>query len=238
MNYVFIEQAMNALRTLLAPRIKVKKKSHLPKKERSEQELLHSFRQAITKHALDASALDLDNDFYWLFRLSELLAKAYKKFEVINRTHFSNTLNRPKIIFCNRSTGGYYNKSRHTIGISLAMTIELGEPEFFETLLHEIAHIEEQSHSARFYQILRMIGGSGKKAPMTILLRAKRERFLAEHYTVRVRCPHCNKEYRYRTRRALRYACRPCCMKYAGGKFDKRFKFIEAPPQVVKEEFV
>jgi ribosomal protein L37AE/L43A len=218
---------MNALQRLLAPQNQVKKKSPRSQKERSELELLHSYRRALTKHGVDALSLDLDNDFYWHFRLSGLLAKAHQKFDEINRTHFSDLLPRPRIIFCNRSTGGYYNMTRHTIGISLAMTVEHGEVEFFETLLHEIAHIVEQSHAPHFYNVLKTIGGSGRKAPMTILLRAKREKFLAEHYRVRVRCPHCNKEYRYRTRRALRYACRPCCMKYAGGKFDARFKFIE-----------
>ncbi len=220
---------MNALKRLLAPRKQVKKKSPRSQTERSELELLHSYRRALAKHGIEASTLDLDNDFYWHFRLSGLLAKGYQKFDEINKKHFFDTLIRPKILFCNRSTGGYYNKTRHTIGISLAMTVEHGELEFFETLLHEIAHIVVQSHAPRFYKVLKTIGGSGRKAPMTILLRAKREKFLAEHYRVRVRCPHCNKEYRYRTRRALRYACRPCCMKYAGGKFDARFKFVEVP---------
>ncbi len=216
---------MNALKRLLTPRKQVKKKSPRTKKERSELELLHSYQRALVKHGADAAPLDLDNDFFWMFRLSGLIAKAYQKFDEINQKYFSNLLARPKIIFCNRSTGGYYNKTRHTIGISLAMSVEHGEGEFNETLLHEIAHIVEQSHSSRFYEVLKRIGGSGRKAPMTILLRAKRERFLAEHYAVRVRCPQCNAEYRYRTRRALRYACRPCCIKYAGGKFDPRFKF-------------
>ncbi len=217
---------MNALNRLLAPRKQVKKKSPRLKKERSELELLHSYRRALAKHGAEALSLDLDNEFYWLFRLSELIAQAYRTFDDINRKYFADTLARPKIIFCNRSTGGYYNKTHHTIGISLVMAVEHGEVEFNETLLHEIAHIVEQSHSAKFYEVLRSIGGSGRKAPMTILLRAKRERFLAEHYSVRVRCPHCNAEYRYRTRRALRYACRPCCVKYASGKFDARFKFV------------
>jgi predicted SprT family Zn-dependent metalloprotease len=226
---------MNALRSLLAPRKQVKKKSPSLKKERSELELLHSYRRALSKHGVNAPAFDLDNGFYWMFRLSGLIALAYHKFDEINHRHFSDRYARPRIIFCNRSTGGYYNKTRHTIGISIAMTIEHGEVEFFETLLHEIAHIIEQSHSARFYEVLKKIGGSGRKAPMTLLLRAKRDRFLAEHYSVRVRCPHCNKEYRYRTRRALRYACRPCCIKYSNGKYDARFRFVEAPsltPQV------
>ena len=208
-----------------APQKQVKKKSLRRDRERSELDLLQSYRTALSKLGMAVPALDLDNEFFWLFRLSGLLAQAYRSFEEINRKHFQDALPRPKIIFCNRATGGYYNKTRHTIGISLAMTVEHGEQEFFETLKHEIAHIVVQSHSPRFYEVLKTIGGSGRKAPVTILLKAKRDRFLAEHYRVRVRCPECKKEYRYRTRRALRYACRPCCEKFAGGKFDARFKF-------------
>ena len=191
-------------------------------------ELLAAYRRALAKHGELAPEFDLDNDFYWLFRLNGLLAQAYRTFEEINQRHFGDALLRPKIIFCNRSTGGFYNKTRHTIGISLAMTVEHGEPEFFETLLHEIAHIQVQSHSEKFYEVLRSIGGTGRKAPMTILLRAKRERFLATHYPVRVRCPHCQKEYRYRTRRALSYACRTCCDAFSRGKFDARFRLVMA----------
>ena len=209
-----------------APRKQVKKKSPRRDRERSELDLLQSYRCTLSRLSITAPGFDLDNDFFWLFRLSGLLAQANRTFEEINRKHFQNLLPRPKIIFCNRATGGYYNKTRHTIGISLAMTIEHGDKEFFETLLHEIAHITVQSHSSRFYEVLRSIGGSGRKAPVTHLLKAKRERFLTEHYQVRVRCPECKTEYRYRTRRALRYACRPCCEKFAGGKFDARFKFV------------
>jgi predicted metal-dependent hydrolase len=214
---------------LHTPFFKVKKKSpkirRVQRRERSELELLSSYRKTLTKLGTEMPSHDLDNDFFWLFRLDGFLAQARRKFDEVNQKYFSDALLKPRIIFCNRATGGYYNKTRHTIGISLAMTIEHGEPEFFETLLHEIAHIAEQSHNARFYEILRKIGGTGRKAPATILLRAKRERFLAEHYRVQVRCPNCKKEGRYRTRRALRYACRDCCTKFAGGKFDERFRF-------------
>ncbi len=215
-----------------APQKQGKKKYHRhtngTPNERSAWELLKNYRRALSRYNIDAAELDLDNNFYWLFRLEALLAKAHRTFDEINASHFGGQLLRPRIIYCTRSTGGYYNKNRHTIGISLSMMIEHGEPEFFETLLHEIAHIQIASHSPKFYELLRAIGGSGRKAPMTILLRAKRERYLAEHYPVRVRCPNCRKEYRYRTRRALSYACRPCCQKFARGKFDARFRLVMA----------
>src|SRR5580704_14151242 len=109
---------MNALKRLLAPRKQVKKKSPRSKKERSELELLDSYRRALARHGADAVSLDLDNEFYWMFRLSALIALAYQKFDEINQRHFVNRFARPKITFCNRSTGGYYNKTHHTIGIS------------------------------------------------------------------------------------------------------------------------
>ncbi len=176
--------------------------------------------------AAQLANLDLENEFYWLFRLTGLIARGYQIFDAVNGKHFDSKLPRPKIVFCNRSSGGYYSRARHTIGISLAMTVELGDEEFFETLLHEIAHIVVHSHSPQFYAILSKIGGTGKKAPLTLLLAAKRKHFREKHYTVVVHCPNCAREHRYRTRRALRYACRTCCVKFAGGKYDERFRFI------------
>jgi predicted SprT family Zn-dependent metalloprotease len=198
-------------------------------RERSELDLLHAYRKKLLKLGIPEAQtihLDLGNDFFWLFRLSGLIAKAYQTFDELNSRYFAGRLNRPTILFCNRSTGGYYNKTRHIIGISLAMAIEFGEPEFFETLLHEIAHILVASHSPKFYEVLRAIGGNGKKAPLTMLLRAKRERYAERNYPVIVRCPNCSRQSRYKTRRALHYACRICCNKYAHGKYDERFKLV------------
>ncbi|MDP4199163.1 MAG: hypothetical protein Q8922_05325 [Bacteroidota bacterium] len=218
---------MNISSRWLAPRRQVKKKS--PAGGRSEIELLQAYRKKLERLNIEPEKiehLDLGNDFYWLFRLSGILAGAYHQFDRLNEKHFAGRYPRPVIRFCNRSTGGYYNKTRHEIGISFAMTVEHGEGEFNETLLHEIAHIVYQAHSAAFYELLVRIGGSGRKAPMTLLLAAKRVRYVERNYPVIVHCPNCKREHRYKTRRALRYACRPCCVKFAGGKYDSRFKFI------------
>jgi ribosomal protein L37AE/L43A len=227
---------LNTLKRLQAPQKQGKKKSPVvPARSRSEIELLRSYREriiALGVHGEQLARLDLENEFYWLFRLSGLLAEAYRMFDKVNERHFASRLIRPKIIFCNRSSGGYYSRARHTIGISIAMTVEFGESEFFETLLHEIAHIVIQSHSVQFYALLTNLGGGGKKAPLTMLLAAKRARYREKHYPVIVVCPNCKHEHRYRTRRALRYACRPCCTKYAGGKYDARFKFITVTSSV------
>ena len=199
------------------------------RRERSELELLHAYQGQLSRFGIEESQvahLDLGNEFFWLFRLTGLIAEAFRKFDELNSRYFDGRLDRPKIIFCNRSTGGYYNKACHTIGISLAMTVEFGESEFFETLLHEIAHILVASHSPKFYEVLRAIGGSGKKAPLTMLLRAKRERYVETNYPIVVCCPSCSRQSRYKTSRALRYACRVCCNKYAHGKYDERFKLV------------
>jgi predicted SprT family Zn-dependent metalloprotease len=196
-------------------------------------ELLSLYQRALVRHGVDPDAiarLDLDNSFYWLFRLSELIAKAYVTFDGINAKYFANKFARPHICFCTRATGGYYDRRKHEIGISLAMTIEHGESEFTETLLHEIAHIVHHAHSQAFYDVLSKIGGSGRKAPMTVLLKAKRASYVERNYPIRVRCPNCQREHRYKTRRALKYACKPCCQQYAGGKFDARFQFVISSP--------
>lgn len=223
---------MNVRIRLLAPRRKVKKKST----PATELQLLATYKRALLRHSANAeliASLDLDNDFYWLFRLSGLIATAYAKFDEINERHLSGTYPRPVIRFCTRASGGYYHKGRHEIGISLAMTVECGEAEFMETLLHEIAHIVHLSHSAKFYELLARIGGSGRKAPMTQLLAAKRTTYLERNYPIIVCCPNCKKVHRYKTRRALKYACRPCCTKFAGGKYDPRFRFMLSDPGAV-----
>lgn len=198
-----------------------------------ELQLLDRYIEALRAHGVPEeffAQFDLENRFYWLFRLSDLLALAYRKFDEVNRLFFQSTLQQPTIIFCKRATGGYYHYGRKEIGISLPMTIEHGEPEFFETLLHEIAHMKVRAHSPKFYEVLRAIGGTGRKAPMTVLLEAKRKTYQLKNYPILVACPSCGVQSRYRTRRALHYACKRCCNQFAGGKFDPRFKLKEVVP--------
>ena len=221
---------VNARIRSLAPRPKGKKKS-----APSELQLLAAYKRALIRHEVSSdlfATLDLDNEFYWLFRLDRLTAAAYATFEEINTRFFAGKYPRPLIVFCTRATGGYYHKGRHESGISLSMTIECGESEFMETLLHEIAHIVYMSHSPKFYELLSKIGGSGRKAPMTLLLAAKRATYQERNYPVVVCCPNCKREHRYKTRRAMKYACRSCCNKFAGGRFDARFRFVAVPRQL------
>ena len=170
---------------------------------------------------------DLYNDFYWLFRLNDLLTFADQTFERLNQVHFAGTLQKPQIAFCRRSTGGFYDHRKHLIGISLAMTVEFGESEFLETLLHEIAHIRVRAHNGAFYELLRKIGGTGRKAPRTKLLELKQASNQLKRYPILVCCPNCGLQRRYRPRRALHFACRACCTRHSGGAFDARFLLRE-----------
>jgi len=196
----------------------------------SEIDLFEKYLENLRKHNTPQEFFelhDLENKFFWLFKLSEYLALANRKFTEVNEKYFEGRLERPSILFCKRATGGYYNYLRKEIGISLAMTVEFGEREFQETLLHEIAHIVVRKHNDTFYQVLRSIGGLGHKAPMTVLLSAKRKNYMLKNYPILVGCPSCGMQRRYKTRRALRYACKKCCTRFAGGKFDERFKLQE-----------
>jgi predicted SprT family Zn-dependent metalloprotease len=201
----------------------------MPRSVRSPEETLFLSTRKLFAN-LDPAGyerLDLGNDFYWLFRLGGLLAQARRDFQEINRKYYGGSLIEPSIGYCRRSTGGFYDRRKHSIGISMAMTLELGEPEFYETLLHEIAHLRIHNHSPKFYAELQRIGGAGRKAPMTLLLAHKRKAYVTKMYPVIVECPGCGRQQRYRTRRALRYACKRCCVRHAGGKFDVRFQFVE-----------
>lgn len=210
----------------------VKRKRTAAKRSAVVPEELHHLRlyvRALRRHGASEDFIrekDFENEFYWYFELSRLMTLAFATFEQVNEKHFQGKLPRPLITFCTRSTGGFYNKRKNHIGISMGMTLEHGEHEFMETLLHEIGHMKHSDHSANFYTLIRSIGASGKKAPMTRLLDHKRTNYVLTNYPVEVVCPSCGVRSRFKTRRALLYACRKCCDRFAGGKFDTRYKFI------------
>ena len=197
-----------------------------------ELHYLRIYVRALRRHGVSEDYIrerDFENEFYWYFELSRLMQLAQATFDRVNAQHFSGALPQPVISWCTRSTGGFYNKRKNEIGISMGMTLEHGEREFMETLLHEIGHMKHGDHSANFYALIRSIGASGKKAPMTKLLEHKRTNFVVTKYPVEVICPSCGVRSRFKTKRALLYPCRRCCDKLNSGKFDARFKFILAP---------
>jgi predicted SprT family Zn-dependent metalloprotease len=194
-----------------------------------ELAMLLNYSRQLQKYGASEKALailDLENVSGWLPTLIDDIAFAYDSFDQVNSKFFGGKYTCPRIKYARRATGGYYDRRKHEIGISMAMTIEFGRPEFLETLLHEFAHFEIQAHNQCFYDLLEQLGGSGRKAPRTYLLELKRNQFVLDNYPVLVHCPNCLVERRYRNRRALRYACKACCQKFAGGKFDTRFQLV------------
>jgi predicted SprT family Zn-dependent metalloprotease len=195
---------------------------------------LHHLRlyvRALRRHGATEDFIrekDFENEFYWYFELSRLMTLAHATFDDVNQKHFGGLLPQPLITFCTRSSGGFYNKRKNHIGISMGMTVEFGEKEFMETLLHEIGHMKHSDHSPNFYALIRSIGATGKKAPMTKLLEHKRVNYLNSNYPVEVICPSCNVRTRFKTKRALLYACRKCCDRFNGGRFDLKYKFVLA----------
>ena len=86
------------------------------------------------------------------------------------------------------------------------------------TLLHEMIHLwlsqqgRPTGHTPEFRDLATRLG-----APRF----AKRMPPRREH---RYRCPSCGREARYRRRVTL--ACRPCCDRFNGGRFTRRFLLI------------
>src|ERR1051325_5785345 len=76
-------------------------------------QLLAAYKRGLLRHEVNPelfSSLDLDNHFFWLFRLTELIAKAHAKFDEINARVFAGKYPRPRIQYCTRATGGYYQR--------------------------------------------------------------------------------------------------------------------------------
>ncbi|MEO6940069.1 MAG: SprT-like domain-containing protein [Candidatus Kapaibacterium sp.] len=194
----------------------------------TEMKLFREYVRALRRYGVPEEFIadhNLENELFWLFELSRFMELAQKTFDRVNTEYFSGQLSKPTIVFARRATGGFYNYRKQTIGISLSMTVEFGDSEFLETMLHEIAHIRIRAHNRAFYTLLRSIGGSGRKAPMTALLSTKRAVTEQKQKPVVVECPNCFTKHRFRTKRALRYACKTCCDSFSRGKFDTRFLF-------------
>jgi predicted SprT family Zn-dependent metalloprotease len=219
-------------KSLRTTKVRRKKRAVVP----DELHHLRLYVRALRRHGVSEDFIrekDLENEFYWYFELQRMITLAYAIFDRINDQHFAGALPKPLIAYCTRSTGGFYNKRDNHIGISMGMTVEHGEQEFIETVIHEIGHMKHSDHSPKFYALIRSLGASGKKAPMTRLLQNKRANFLNSNYPVEVECPSCKVKSRFKTRRALLYACKKCCDKFNAGKFDPRFKFVLTPSPVI-----
>jgi predicted SprT family Zn-dependent metalloprotease len=109
--------------------------------------------------------------------------------------------------------------------------------ELTRTFLHELAHLVAHArnprrrlppHGAEWRQACGDLGVPGEKRCHTIPLAASRQVTRKFFY----HCPHCRREVaRVRPFRRAE-ACLTCCRVHAGGRYDRRFRFLAggAPP--------
>lgn len=121
-----------------------------------------------------------------------------------------------------RYRAGDYAPATRTIRLSLPYFRRYGADEARRILLHELCHWWLFAHGIRhredapvFQELLRLHGAPAKGRPMP------RSRPRRTHLYV---CPACGARYQYRRR--VDYACGHCCRKWAGGRYDARFRLV------------
>jgi predicted SprT family Zn-dependent metalloprotease len=107
--------------------------------------------------------------------------------------------------------------------------------ELARTLLHELAHLVAHAryprrllhpHGPEWKEACRDLGLAGEKRCHTLPLATPRR--VERKYTYH--CPQCRREVR-RVRPFRRAeACLSCCRTEAGGRYDRRFRFVPGPP--------
>ena len=103
--------------------------------------------------------------------------------------------------------------------------------ELTRTFLHELAHLVAHArhprrlidpHGPEWREACRDLGLDGEKRCHTLPLAAPRRVERRHHY----HCPHCRREVaRVRPFRRAE-ACLACCRTEAGGRYDRRFRFV------------
>jgi SprT protein len=103
--------------------------------------------------------------------------------------------------------------------------------ELTRTFLHELAHLVAHArhprrlidpHGPEWRQACRDLGLNGEKRCHTLPLATPRRIERRHHY----HCPHCRREVaRVRPFRRAE-ACLACCRTEAGGRYDRRFRFV------------
>jgi ribosomal protein L37AE/L43A len=100
--------------------------------------------------------------------------------------------------------------------------VERNDPsECEDTVLHEIAHAlagKGAGHGPRWQQACRLTGAKPERC-------YDKESVNLPEPVYWLVCPNCNdRQPAYRMPRSVS-ACRKCCRKYSGGRFDERFRF-------------
>ena len=108
---------------------------------------------------------------------------------------------------------------------------DISAKEVERTFLHELAHLityervgnrRIQPHGIEWQQTCSELGISGERAGHRLPLP---RRTLSRKW--RYVCPHCRAHTDRVRRMRGNAACRECCLQFAGGAYDRRFRFVE-----------
>ena len=139
----------------------------------------------------------------------------------LNLRHFEGRLREPNLLLSRRlrASAGMADYWNWTVKISIPYHDLHGwDGEFTDTLLHEMIHLwlsqagRPAGHGPEFRAMARKLG-----CPRY----AKR---MPPRRALQYRCGTCGREVEYR--RKVRLACRPCCDRFNGGRFSKKFLLV------------
>jgi predicted SprT family Zn-dependent metalloprotease len=106
------------------------------------------------------------------------------------------------------------------ITVSRALALANSEVECRDTVLHEIAHAiagKEAGHGPAWKQACRLSGATPVRCYNSDAVKQPDPAYWAE-------CPHCDHRVGYFKKPVTIRACRHCCVKYSGGRYDERFR--------------
>ncbi len=110
--------------------------------------------------------------------------------------------------------------NKKVISLSRPLVELNSEAECRDTVLHEIAHAlagPNAGHGPEWVSMCRKVGARPVRCYGAGEVREPEPRYVA-------RCPSCKKEAGFQRRPTRVRACSDCCKKYAGGRYDERFR--------------
>ncbi len=188
------------------------------------------------------------NEFYESMSLRPVLPLFLK----LNRQYFENSLFEEGVPIVSvrwsdgrmRTTAGMYRRKTNFLGakageiiLSKPVLENLPENALMSTLCHEMIHAwidlvlkVDESHGPNFHKRMAEINSSQADFQVTVRhsfpISKKVPKWVAT-------CPSCEKNFRYR-RIVKGAACRRCCNKFFGGKWDSKCLLVYKPFSEVK----
>ena len=186
------------------------------------------------------------------FSASMSLIPVLPLFQKLNRQYFQNSLSdngipRVSVRWSDgrmRTTAGIYRRKTNFLGVktiqiflSKPVLENLPEKALMSTLCHEMIHAwidlvlkVEESHGPNFYKRMSEINSSQTDFQVTVRHSFPISKTVPKWLAT---CPSCEKNFRYR-RIVKGAACRRCCNKFFGGKWDAKCLLVYKPFSKVK----